>query len=393
MTCGGSAMKDHSKFEQQRQYYPVLGYKTFLNTAQNGLLPTYASLAMQEYIEHRHLNALDVIAMTAQWDDLDIVRAKVGRMLNSKSSEIMFGSSMSELMNIFTNGLDLKKGDNVVIYNNTYFSISYSWFNLRDRLGIEVRVAESDEGRTPCERLFEFVDENTRAISVCHVDFDSGYRHELSEIGAFCKERGIAFAVDGTQACGAMKVDVKAMNIDFYAASTYKWLQGLLGLGFAFIDENFMPKLSQSVMGWVGTVDKLHNDPMVLELCDEARKFECGGISFVALEGLSRVIDNYLRLGADDIEEYILDLADYCYERAGRLKDCSVYGHAGRENRSGIVTFTIPESYGITREFLNSHQINAMILDGTKVRLAMHYYNNKGDIDRFFDLLESMEGK
>ncbi|MBE6018988.1 MAG: aminotransferase class V-fold PLP-dependent enzyme [Clostridiales bacterium] len=382
-----------SKFEQQRQYYPVLGYKTFLNTAQNGLIPTYASQSMQEYIERRHLNALDVITMSAQWDDLDIVRAKIGRMINAKSTEILFGSSMSELMNIFSNGIGLKKGDNVIIYDSTYFSTSYIWFNKREQLGIEVRIAESDEGRTPCEKLFELADENTKAILVCHVDFGSGFRHDLAQIGAFCKERGIAFAVDGTQACGAMKVDVKEMNIDFYATSTYKWLQCLLGLGFAYIDEKFLPKLSQSVIGWVGTVDKLHNDAMVLELCDEARKFECGGISFIAIEGLTRVVDNYLRLGADDIEEYILSLADHCYERAEGLKKCRVYGPVGRENRSGIVTVTFPESFGISREMLDAHQINAMMQGSSRVRLAMHYYNNTGDIDRFFDLLEELEAE
>ena len=379
------------KFEQQRQYYPVLAYKTFINSAQNGLIPTYASQAMQEYIERRHLNALDVITMSAQWDDLDKVRAKVGLMLNAAPEEIMFGSNVSELMNIFSNGIDVGPGDNVVIYDSTYFSTSYIWFNMHDRCGVEVRIAESDEGRTPADKIFELVDEHTKAISVCHVDFGSGYRHDLEKIGAFCKERGIAFAVDATQSCGAMHIDVKKMNIDFLATSTYKWLQGLLGLGFAYISRDFLPSLSQSIMGWVGTVDKLHNDAMKLELCDEARKFECGGISFVALEGLTRVVDAYLRLGPADIERHILDLAAYCYERAARLRDCRIYGAVPEANRSGIVTVAFPESYGITREFLESRGINAMMQGTSRIRLSMHYYNNKADLDRFFNLLEELE--
>lgn len=379
-----------NQFESQRMYYPVLGYNTFLNSAQNGLIPTYAAEAMTQYILHRHVFALDVISMTAMWNDADDLRIKIARMLNCKSSEVLFGVNSSELFNLFSNGIDLRPGDNVVTYDCAYFAMTYTWFN-KEQEGVETRIAHAANGAVSADDLMALCDERTRALTVCHVDFGSGYRHDLKKLGRFCRERGIWFGVDATQSCGAMNIDVEEMQIDFLTTSTYKWLQCLLGLGFAYISGRLLPRLKQSVIGWVGTVDKLHNDPMVLELTQDARRFECGGLSFCAMEGLKKTVDAYLRLGKQDVEDYILSLADYAYQRAAGLKECSVLGDFSPEHRSGIVTIQYPERFGINREFLQSRNINAMPQGSGRCRLSLHYYNNRSDIDVFFDLLEELE--
>lgn len=382
-----------NKFEEQRQYYPVLGYNTFLNSAQNGLIPTYASQAMTQYIEKRHVNALDVISMTQQWTDADDLRVMVADILNCRSRNILFGSSNSELFNLFSNGIKLEPGDNVVTYDCAYFTMTYTWFNKEETNGIEARIAESHDGLVTADDLVALCDERTKAMTICYVDFETGYRHDVAKLGEFCRKNGILLAVDATQAAGAMNIDVEAEKIDFLTSSTYKWMQCLLGLGFCYISDELLKTLNQSVMGWVGTVDKLNNDPMKLELCDEARKFETGGLSFVAMEGLKKTAANYLRLGKEDVEEYILSLVDYAYERASKLKTCRIVGDFPRKNRSGIVSVEYPEKFGINRAFLQRRNINAMPQGDKRTRLSIHYYNNKYDIDRFFDMLEEMETK
>ncbi len=381
-----------NKFESQRMYYPVLGYQTFLNSAQNGLIPTYAAEAMTQYIMRRHVFALDVISMTAMWNDADDLRVKIARLLNCKSGEVLFGVNSSELFNLFSNGISLHTGDNVVTYDCAYFAMTYTWFN-KEQEGVETRIAHAKKGAVSAEDLMALCDEHTRALTVCHVDFESGYRHDLKKLGRFCRERGIWFGVDATQSCGAMNIDVEEMQIDFLTTSTYKWLQCLLGLGFAYISSRLLPQLKQSVIGWVGTVDKLHNDPMVLQLTQDARRFECGGLSFCAMEGLKKTVDAYLRLGKQDVEDYILSLTDYAYQRAAALKECRIVGDFSPEHRSGIVTIQYPERFGINREFLQSRNINAMPQGSGRCRLSLHYYNNRSDIDVFFDLLKELENE
>lgn len=379
-----------NKFDSQRQYYPVLENTTFLNSAQNGLIPSYADEAMEGYIHSRYLHGLDVISMTAMWTDADDLRVQIARMLNCRSNEILFGVNSSELFNLFSNGIELHPGDNVVTYDCAYFSMTYTWFNKRQD-GVETRIARGKNGAVSAEELIALCDEHTRALTVCHVDFGTGYRHDLERLGTFCRENHIWFAVDATQSCGAMNIDVEKMKIDFLTTSTYKWLQCLLGLGFAYISGRLLPHLRQSMMGWVGTVDKLNNDPMVLNLSTDARRFECGGVSFCAMEGLKKTVDNYLQLGGQEIQDYLLSLTDYIYQRAAHLKRCHILGDFLPEHRSSIATVVYPESFGISRDFLHSKHINAMPQGAGRCRLSPHYYNNRQDIDRFFDLLEELE--
>lgn len=122
--------------------------------------------------------------------------------------EIAFGQNSSTLFNIFCNGLDFRKGDNVVIYENAFPAMTYVWLNLKEQLGLEVRVAGSVGGETAPEALFSLADKHTKAVTVCQVDSGNGYRHDLKAIGLWCREHKIPFGVDATQGCGAMGLQV-----------------------------------------------------------------------------------------------------------------------------------------------------------------------------------------
>ena len=378
------------KFDLQRQYYPVLAYRTFLNTAQSGLIPTYAAEAICDDIQDRVQNAMDIVSTNERWADVDSLRFRVAEMLHCDSTEIAFGANSSTLFNIFSNGINLKPGDNVITYDSAYSAMPYTWINKRQS-GVEVRFVIAKEGRVDMSELISLADERTQAISVCHVDFGSGYRHDLAELGAFCRNHGIYLAVDATQTCGVLEIDVKKMNIDFLTTSCYKWLQCVWGLGIAYIRRGLLDVIKQDSMGWSCTKDKNHNNPLVLELSENANRFEYGGLNFPALAGLRRTIDAYLNLGPKDIEERVLSLTDYAYERARASKKISIFGNFEQKHRSHIIMFLFPESWPLTREYLLDNCIAAMPFGPGRCRIGIHYYNNREDIDRLFGVFEKLE--
>ena len=198
-----------NKFNRERWHYPVLDRYTYLDTATTGLIPQYACDAMNTYLQNRTDLAMDIDDYHWQWEYADDVRDEIAAMIGAESGdEIAFGLNSSSLFNIFCNGLTFEEGDNVVIYENAFPAMTYVWLNLKEQLGLEVRVARSSDGETAPESLFSLADEHTKAVTVCHVDSGNGYRHDLKTIGTWCREHRIPFGVDATQACGAMQLDV-----------------------------------------------------------------------------------------------------------------------------------------------------------------------------------------
>jgi selenocysteine lyase/cysteine desulfurase len=333
---------------------------------------------------------MDIVTHNERWALAEILRSKIAAMIHCDPAEIAFGPNSSTLFNIFANGIGLIPGDNVITYDSAYFAMTYTWINKRQD-GVEARIAHAENGRVDAESIMKLADERTRAISVCHVDFGSGFRHDLATLGAFCRERGIYLAVDATQSCGVMQIDAQKMNLDFLTASGYKWLQCILGIGFAYIRRGLLDVLKQTDMGWTCTKDKMKNDPLILDLSENANRFEYGSHNFTAVAGLIRTVDAYLRLGGEDIESYVLSLVDYAYQRASELGKVSIFGDFSPSHRSNIVTLLYPKEWPITREYLHEKGTAAMPLGPGRCRIGIHYYNDREDLDRFFDCLAALE--
>ncbi len=384
----------NNKFNLERRHYPVLEHYAYLDTSTTGAIPQYACNAICTYLQERTCLGMDIDYYHEQWEYADCVRDEIAAMTGAENGRtIAFGQNSSSLFNFFCNGLSLERGDNVIVYETAFPAMTYQWLNMQQRLGIEVRVAKAADGRIPAESLFQLADQRTKALTVCHVDSGTGYRHDLKKLGHWCRTHGIAFGVDATQSCGAMKIHVQEMEIDFLTSSCYKWLQGVQGLGFAYIAPEFMDKLNQTEMGWANVSDRIDGDPFDLVLSQTACRFENGGLPAPGLYGLSEVIRTYMRLGADDIQQYILELADYLHERVSQVPGLSTAFWHEPEHRSNLVFITFPEELNLSDARLRAAGIRARVQRKDRMRVGIHYYNNRTDIDRLVGYLEQRINK
>lgn len=381
------------KFDRERQNFPALERWVYLDHASGGLFPRYSTDAMKQYLEGMCENSMTFKEFTETWDFADEMRPEVAKMFHCQSSEIMYGLSSTWLFNIFINGIGLKPGDNIITTSNSHASVPYIMLNKRQD-GVEVRFVHPKEGVTEPQDIFDLVDEHTRAICLCYVENTYGFKHNLKTYGEYCREHGIWFAVDATQAAGAMKIDVEEMKIDFLTTSSYKWLCCILGIGFAFISKRLQEQLKLTDTGWSCSEDRWHKDPEHPVLSKDARRFECGGISVVGLKGVSTIIRRYNELGAEDVQEYCLSLVDYLYSRVEKeLTKAKVYGGFKQENRSSIVTLAVPEEWELTDEKAAQRGIRAHSPAKGLLRVGFHYYNNTEDVDRLVEFLKELEGE
>lgn len=378
-------------FELERYYYPVLEHCAYLDASTTGAIPQYTCDAMQSYLAKRTRNGMDIKAYLEDWDFAERVRSEVGVMINCSPEHVAFGASQASVQSIFFDNIPIEDGDNVVTYETAFPSSIHPWLYRKDE-GIETRIAKAEDGAVPAQSLFDLVDERTRAVVVCHVDNMTGYRHDLQAIGEFCRSRDIPFAVDATQSCGALQIDVEEMKIDFLSTSTYKWLLNVHGLGFAYISKKLMNKLGMKNVGWAGVKDHGKVNNLLLNLSPDAQRYEQGGLNFMALRGLSSVIRNYMRLGGFPVEGQVMHLVDYAYQNLKGIKGVSVLGDFPPQHRSGIVMVNVPEAWDLSNAVLAEHGIRANVA-GSRIRLGIHFYNNTADIDRFVNFLKKCAAK
>ncbi|MEE3362454.1 MAG: aminotransferase class V-fold PLP-dependent enzyme [Anaerovoracaceae bacterium] len=381
---------DTSKFENVRnEQFPAALRCAYLDTATTGIIPKVSRDAAVAYLDSRCEYGMDIEGYLAQWDHADAMRPLAAEVINADADEIFFGDTGSGMVNVFSEGIPLGENANVVTSGLSFPSTVYTWFN---RVGEDhVRIVEPENGAVTCERLFEQVDENTEVISLCLVENTSGWRHDLGRISSFCRERGIYLVIDATQCAGAMRIDVKETPVDFMFITTYKWSLGLFGISYAYVSRDVLDDIRPVAVGWTGNKDKHNHSRYLLDFLDGARRFELGGLNWAGLTELEQSMKLYLSLGKEDVENYILGLTEYLYEKVDGLRDIEVVGPFPEKNRSGIVFLRLPEGSGIDEKALRRKGVSVHTPYETQMRVSMHYYNNRADIDRLTDALREYE--
>ena len=96
-----------------------------------------------------------------------------------------------------------------------------------------------------------------------------------------------------------------------------------------------------------------------------------------------------MRLGADDIQEYILSLGDYLRQKIRDIPEVSEAFHFEREHSSNLIMLEVPERLELTGAKLRKAGIRVKVNGKTKIRVGIHYYNNEDDIDKLIDYLKA----
>src|SRR4030095_9259020 len=95
-----------------------------------------------------------------------------------------------------------------------------------------------DDAELILKRVKDNLRKKTKLISVSHVFSSTGLRMPVAEISALARANGVFCIVDGAQAAGAIKVNVKELGCHAYATSGHKWLMGPKGSGLLYISKD-----------------------------------------------------------------------------------------------------------------------------------------------------------
>jgi isopenicillin-N epimerase len=369
----------------QRQFPQVPGL-TLMNAA--NLCPS--SYAVQETVFNltRDMDGDASSQNRAKFNALrDESRRAVARYIGADEGEIALTRNTSESNNTVVAGLDLKAGDEVVIWDQNHQTNSNSWDVRARRNGFTVkRVTTPPVPTTSAALVKAFADAltaNTKVLSFSHVSNSSGVRLPAQELCALARSRGIFVHLDGAQSFGALAVDVHQIGCDTYSGSAHKWLTGPREVGILYVRADRVPQLWAADVG-VGYTETPQSG---------ARKFESlGQRDDAAVSAVATAIALHESIGRAVVEERSKALAAALREKiSARLPGSTFFSPEPGPTASAVLVVA-PAGVDVRAavgRLYEDHKI-AVASGGGGIRLSPHIYNTLDEVDRVVDALAAM---
>jgi cysteine desulfurase/selenocysteine lyase len=358
----------------REEYFPVTKTITFLDIANHSPPCVPVQEAIRGYL-------LD-------WDRLDRkgdqrteeTVAIWAKLVGCSPDEACSQPNTSSGLATVAEALKFGEGDNVVVNDLENPANLYPWIAQRRR-GAEVRVVKGRGGAVRLDDLEKAIDDKTKAVSISQVEWLTGARHNLRAIAELAHEHSAYLAVDGIQAAGALKVDVKRDGVDFYADGAYKWLIGCSGAGFLYVKKEIIPDLEPALYGYRAVEKHDLEEPM---LKNNAKRFELGEPSYLSTIGTRAAIELILNLSPSAIEVRVLKLSQRLYDGLEHL-GAVIVSPSEKEMRSGVVSFTTRDPEATFRHLMRDRFF--LSLRSAGIRVAVDFYNTEEEIDRLLSSL------
>ena len=392
-----------------REDFPILSREVYgkplvyLDNAATTQKPLCVLDAMRD--EYLNVNAnvhRGVHYLSQQATDLhEAARETVRHFINArKTEEIIFTRGTTEAINLVASSFcesQMQLGDEVLVTEMEHHSNIVSWQLQAQKHGIVVKhLPITDDGRLDLSTLNAQLSAKTKLVSIAHVSNVLGTVNPVEQIIKIAHEHGIPVLVDGAQSAPHMKIDVQAMDCDFFAFSGHK-MYGPTGIGVLYGKEEWLEKLPP-YQGGGEMIDKVTWEKTTFERLPF--KFEAGTPDYVATHGLAKAIEYMEGIGLDRIKAHEEELTRYCMEQLQTIDGMHIYGPAATTptgspaGKDAVVSFNVGAIHHLDMGTLldrlgiavrTGHHCAQPLMDrlgisGT-VRASFALYNTKEEID------------
>ena len=312
----------------------------------------------------------------------------LSQLLNCHSEEIGIIHNTSEGINFISQGLDLHRGEEILLLENEYPSNVYPFQHWEEK-GIHLKfIPMADTPAKFLDNVKSSISPNTKAISLSLVHWCTGMPLPTTEIGQICKENGIDFILDGAQGVGLLDVDVQKMNVSYMAFPAWKWLLGPLGLGGIYVAKDKLATMKTIFKGQSSVVNADEYLPYKTEIKPGADRFEYSTGNFTDWVYWKSTLEMLSEIGFPIVRERIYTLKEYLADGL-RKNGFQIYSDNFPEYKTGILACDKSgvDSSELVKILRDNKVISAVRLG--RVRLAPHIYNSFEQLDRVIELLKN----
>ncbi|GIO22692.1 aminotransferase class V-fold PLP-dependent enzyme [Oceanobacillus sp. J11TS1] len=342
--------------------FPTIKKLNYLASCSQGLLPINASEAVTAYQEQLFYHGSNwELAM----EMVEKARGSFAKLIGAESEDIAVVSSVSHAISAIVTAFPESTVRDEIIYTDYDFPTVSDILAAQPQFTGNVHVIHAGKAGLTLEAFEKYINEKTLLTMIPHVHYTSGFKIDVQAVAEIAHQNGSFLFVDAYQSAGHCPINVKEMEIDFLATGTRKYLLGIPGIAFLYINKKVIDQLQPRITGWLGTGKK------------DARKFDSGTPSFISAYVAKASLDFIQSIGVTNIASYLEDLGNFSI-KYGQEKGLRIYGPAQMEQRSSLISFIHPQAPGIVKELREKHIV--LTAKENIIRLAPHVYNTKQDI-------------
>lgn len=393
--------------EKIRKDFPILDQivndepLVYLDNAATTQKPKVVLEAVNRYYQednanvHRGVHTLAERA-TASYEG---ARETVRRFINASSTkEVLFTRGTTTGLNWIGRFAEeiLEEGDEVLISIMEHHSNILPWQEACRKTGAKLVYVYLKDGGLDLEDFRKKLTDRTKFVSITHASNVLGVINPIQELAQLAHEKGAIMVVDGAQSVPHMKIDIQALDADFFVFSGHK-MAGPTGIGVLYGKEHYLNQMSPVEFGGE-MIDFVYEQSATWK--ELPWKFEAGTPNMAGAIGLAAAIDYLEAIGMDAIERHEQDLIAYVFPKLQAIEGLKIYGSQDLAKRSGVISFNLGD--------LHPHDLaTALDYEGVAVRAGHHcaqpliqylevpatarasfyLYNTKEDCDKLVEAL------
>jgi cysteine desulfurase/selenocysteine lyase len=389
-----------------RRDFPILDQEVhgqplaYLDNAATSQKPLSVIEAIDHYYRrdnanvHRGVHALAERATT----DYEAAREKLRAYINARSKkEIVFVRGTTEAINLVASsyGRRFSEGDEVIVSAMEHHANILPWQLLGEQAGVVLKVIPiRPNGELEIEQLEALFTERTRMLAVTHVSNALGTINPIEDMIELAHRHDVPVLIDGAQATPHMRIDVQALDCDFYCFSGHKMF-GPTGIGVLYGKEALLESMPPYQGGgeMIRTVSFEKSTYAALPY-----KFEAGTPHIAGAIGLGAAADYLQGLDFEQARRYEHRLLDYGIERLREVPGLRFIGEA--RDKASVISFvmddvhphdmgTILDRRGLAVRAGHHCAMPVMTYYGVPAttRASLAFYNTPDEIDRLVDAL------
>lgn len=383
---------NEQEIDKWRQEFPILKDVIHVGNCSQSAQARRVRNAIDRYLDNWLTVGMD-------WDswvqEVNLAKHEFAKLINADPSEIAVSSCVSESVSSIASSLDYSgKRKKIVVTDAEFPTVNYIWL-AHQKYGAKVDVISVNENHViDIDEYERYIDDNTLITSITQVYYLNGFKQDISKIADIAHSKGSLILVDAYQGLGTEPIDVKKMNIDILTSGNLKYLFGIPGISFLYVNKDLVSMLKPALTGWFGQENPFLFQSRYIDYASDARRFDTGTPpvlnSYAARAGLEIVNE----VGVDRIKDRIDMLS------AHALNGCLT------RNLNCISPYDVNKKGGTTAIWV-SDKINSNDMEvelrkrniiasarGDVIRVAPHFYTKSHEIDFVLDQIKNiLDGK